>query len=151
MFCDRTQSLGGIRTVSNWARSLAVNFVEFYSGHVRRKSRLVEDFRGFPQFLQARRQDNISIKSQPLPFKSFPIHLSFIALRFCDAVRAVKRPTNRQERGSHSTALRAPADGPTQTPVHTACSSAQSPPGFCTDALTNKFFFLFILTCNLSS
>jgi hypothetical protein len=93
---------------------LAVHFVEFYSGYARRKSRLTEDFSGFPQFLQARRQDNISIKSQSIPFKLFPIHRSFIALRFCDAVRAVRRPTNRQERGSHSTALRAPADGPTQ-------------------------------------
>jgi hypothetical protein len=41
---------------------LAVNSVELYSGVARRKSWLAEEFRGFPQFLQDKCRDNISVR-----------------------------------------------------------------------------------------
>jgi hypothetical protein len=44
------------------------------------------------------------------------IHPSFIVLWFCDAVRAVQRSTNRQERVSHSTAPSAPVWRPHAIP-----------------------------------
>jgi hypothetical protein len=57
---------------------LAVNFVELCSGDGRRKSRLAEDFRGFPQFLQDKGRDNISVRSHnhfhSNPFR-FIVHL----------------------------------------------------------------------------
>jgi hypothetical protein len=58
---------------------LGVNFIELNSGDPRRKSWLAEDFRGFPQFLQDKYRDNISIRSHnnlhsnPLRFS---VHLS---------------------------------------------------------------------------
>jgi hypothetical protein len=49
--------------------------LEFCSGSaVVTTAMLTEDFRGFPESLQAEYRDNTSISPRPLTFRSLPVH-----------------------------------------------------------------------------
>jgi hypothetical protein len=103
------------------------------------KSRLAEDFYGFPEILKAKYRDNISFRSQPRPFKSVPIHRSFILLRFCEATHQQidARVPFHSFACPSLTATRKTA--PDTARQYSACSSVQSPPGFCTHTRANKW------------
>jgi hypothetical protein len=104
----------------------------------------------FPQFLlQAKCRNNISITSEPLPLKHFPTVSSFIycptVLRCCKGRTAIHQqtgagvPFDSPECPSLTATLKTAPDTDSHTVPAAACSSVQSPPGFCTNGRTNKW------------